>query len=382
MKKVIKVVIPIILAVALAVSIDWDYLTKFLGIVGNAAVQSVTTLESDNSELDNELKNVSVDKFFNFSKMKKSVSDSIETIEGTCEPTETGDVFPSEIPEDKLKKYVKDSFEDQEAFRNHLEVIYHATDLTKQEKMQLTQLNYNNLKPGQKKDLNVYIDGRVINNGDYEDWGKYPSVDWPNNMGLNMNKDVFPISESNLVPQSLDRYGSIRGTNFSVFHGTHRYGFKYRAIPYIPNEEAYHTYCYFDNENYRKFLDILYRHKDVPSAEISDSELKEMTDEINEKIVGNIKKTKKYSVETVTDDEAKAMLVQYQNYLKNADEVLKTYREKHGKDIDTKYGFIGRAAPWYNEKGTVKYYPGGAEQINIAVSGHTLYKLSIIREKP
>ena len=114
--------------------------------------------------------------------MKKSVSDSITEIEGTCEPTETEDVFPSEIPGDKLKKYVKDSFKDQQEFKDHIEVIYHATDLTKKEKMQLTQLNYNNLKPGQKTDLNVYIDGRVINNGDNEDWGRYPSVDWPDSL--------------------------------------------------------------------------------------------------------------------------------------------------------------------------------------------------------
>jgi len=378
MKKVIKIVLPLIIVVAFAASVNWGYVSHFLGIVGNAAISAVTNVDSDGSELEEEIKNLSVDKFFNFDKMKDSVDVSIKDVTDAISPS--GSPNPLESPgpiDDKLKDYVPDSFASQAEFKEHEHDIWHSDQLTKEEKVYVDGLCFEKLTKEQRKDLNVYSDPRVIKNGDYEDWGNWPSIDWPLDMGLDLDKSIEGISELHRVPQDLDRYGALTGTNFSVIGKSG--DFANRAIPYIENPEAYNQYKYFDNKNYRELLDLLWETKD--KGELGDKEAKALALNINKNVVKNII-TKGYTVEAVTDKEAKAFRAQYLDYLESAKAVRKDYKKAV---LKIKYGLMGYAAPWYadntNRTGA-EYYPGGARQVNIAVKGQTLHRLCILRENP
>ena len=271
-----------------------------------------------------------------------------------------------EISESNINsKYICESFEGigrevQNNFNKFLrENVWCDETLSNSEKIEIMKKNFEKLKPEQKKDFNVLSDARVINNPDYSNWGEWLNVNWPDFPGLDKNKEVLGISRENLMPEHLDRFGSPGGKNFGVIPENGKvYSMNERSICYIDNEFAYNDYSYFDNEHYFDVIDCI-KNNDVDA-------LNKVIDDINKKNETNLGHISENKINLWNKD--------YKAFQKDA-QLIALCNEK---GIDTTYGVMGKAAPWYAKDGSI-ITNGGAEQINTPVKGDVLWWLGILK---
>ncbi len=268
----------------------------------------------------------------------------------------------------KLEKYICDSFEGvdkelQDNFNKYLrENVWCDESLSNAEKIDIMKANFEKLTPEQKVNFNVLGDERVIKNPDYSNWGKWPDVDWPSFPGLDPAKEVLGVSRENnvLIPQKLDRIGSLGGNNFGVMpEDGYVFTQDERSICYIDNPYAYNKYSYFDNEHYFDCIDCIKNNdSDALNKVIDDINLKNGT-----------------SIEHVDSDIIERWNASYMKF--QNDPQLKELCAN--KNVDSTYGVIGKAAPWKSADGEI-ITSGGAGQLNTPVSGQILKDLGILKE--
>ena len=100
-----------------------------------------------------------------------------------------------------------------------------------------------------------------------------------------------------------------------------------RSICYIDNEFAYNDYSYFDNEHYFDVIDCI-KNNDVDA-------LNKVIDDINKKNETNLGHISENKINLWNKD--------YKAFQKDA-QLIALCNEK---GIDTTYGVMGKAAPWY-----------------------------------
>ncbi|MBT2730754.1 hypothetical protein J7E63_28495 [Bacillus sp. ISL-75] len=262
-------------------------------------------------------------------------------------------------------KYICETFEGvgkeaQDNFNKFMrENIWCDETLSNADKIEIMKRNFERLTPEQKENFNVLSDDRVINNPDYSNWGQWPDVNWPDFPGLDKTKEVLGLSSENLMPEHLDRIGSPYGKNFgAVLDNWKIYSMDERSICYIDNEYAYNDYPYFNNEHYFDCIDCI-KNNDANS-------LNKVIDDINKKNGTNI--------EYIDEDIMEAWNLDYLQF--QADPQLQKLCLEKG--IDSTYGVMGEAAPWYGKNGEI-ITNGGAKQINTPVSGIALIRLGILK---
>ncbi|PTY77161.1 hypothetical protein B5V89_15590, partial [Heyndrickxia sporothermodurans] len=269
----------------------------------------------------------------------------------------------------KLKKYVCDSFEGtgkevQDNFNKYLrENVWCDETLSNSEKIEIMRENFNRLTSEQKIDFNVLNDEKFLtHNSDYTNWGDWPPVNWPEFPGLDKTQSIISISKENTIPEKLDRIGSLYGNNFATIPES---GIKHtmdeRAICYIDNPAAYHKYT-FESTYYFDCIDCI-KNKDVDG-------LNKIIDEMNFK-------NKDSHIERIDENDMIDWNLQYNKFQNNS--LLKALCEEKG--LDSTYGLLGKAAPWYDEGKNNLLANGGAGQLNTPVSGNVLKYLRILREE-
>ena len=67
---------------------------------------------------------------------------------------------------------------------------------------------------------------------------------------------IKPITRTDSLSDTWDRYGYMGGSNFADVPSTGKYTYSERAIPYVENEAAYHTGT-FNNATYFDKIDAI-----------------------------------------------------------------------------------------------------------------------------
>ena len=130
-----------------------------------------------------------------------------------------------------------------------------------------------------------------------------------------------------------------------------------RSICYIDNEFAYNDYSYFDNEHYFDVIDSI---KNNDSVALN-------------KVIDNINAKEGMNIEYIDEDIMQSWNLDYLNL--GTSQLIKLCEEK---GVNSTYGVIGDAAPWYDKNGDI-ITNGGAKQVNTPVSGAVLLQLGILK---
>ena len=200
------------------------------------------------------------------------------------------------------------------------------------------------------------------NKGNYTNWGDWPDVSWTEFPGLDKSKVIHSISRENIIPKKIDRIGSLSGNNFGMIPESGiPYTIDERAICYIENPLAHHRYT-FDSTYYFDCIDSI-KDKDVDG-------LNRIIDKMN---LSN----GEGSILHVDKDDLIDWNLQYKKFQNN--KLLKTMCAEKG--LDSTYGLMGKAAPWYDESISNILAKGGAGQENTPVSGEILEQLGILKEE-
>lgn len=211
------------------------------------------------------------------------------------------------------------------------------TDLTDEQKVLELQNLFKN--SNYKKDINVPIDAQYVSGFKEDGTIKY---DWPPKLGF-QEGTMKPISNPDDLPPNWDRYGHMRGDNFSDVPSTGSYTYDERAIPYVENKDAYHTGT-FNSATYFDKVDAI-KNGDMNALN------KILSDE---------------GIEAVDSDFFKELTGEYKNYINKI-------KENIGSDIDAPYGLMGSAASWGD-------MCGGAGQYVTPLKGNQMSKIGIMKE--
>lgn len=233
------------------------------------------------------------------------------------------------------------SFESKTDYYEYTNKIGLSKDLTNEEKIEIMKEAYERLED--KTDVNCPADPAYIKGFDAFGHAIY---DWPDNLGFDMDT-VVCISREDALPNKWDRYGSMGGTNFATVPVTGKYTYEERAIPYVENENAYHTGT-FNNNIYFDAIDAIYA-KD--------------REKLNNVLSDN-------GVSEVSESEFNEFVNSYYDYLRSLGSDMNS--------IDAPYGLKGNAASW--EKDGAILMSGGAEQIVTPFSGEQLKQLGIVKQ--
>lgn len=124
------------------------------------------------------------------------------------------------------------------------------TDLTDPEKISELQKLFAN--SNYKTDINIPSDIQYVKGFDTKGNVIY---DWPPKLGFD-ESSIKPISRTDGLPDTWDRYGYMGGSNFADVPSTGKYSYSERAIPYVENEAAYHIGT-FNNVTYFDKIDAI-----------------------------------------------------------------------------------------------------------------------------
>lgn len=124
------------------------------------------------------------------------------------------------------------------------------TDLTDSEKISELQKLFAN--SNYKTDINIPSDIQYVKGFDTKGNVIY---DWPPKLGFD-ESSIKPISRTDGLPDTWDRYGYMGGSNFADVPSTGKYSYSERAIPYVENEAAYHIGT-FNNVTYFDKIDAI-----------------------------------------------------------------------------------------------------------------------------
>ena len=166
--------------------------------------------------------------------------------------------------------------------------------------------------------------------------------DWPPKLGFD-ESTIKPITRTDSLFDTWDRYGYMGGSNFADVPSTGRYTYSERAIPYVENEAAYHTgtfndVTYFDKIDAIKNGDIDGLNALLHNEGISRWDL----------------------------DDFEELCDSYDSFISKANKEL-------GDSVDATYGIKGQAEEWGD-------MTGGAGQIVTPFGGNVLEKIGILKE--
>lgn len=295
--------------------------------------------------------------------VENKLKDVLSRIDGVNLGSKGSKLESTSVKEEFKADYFKESFRDRDDFNAFLrENVWSEKTLSNADKIKITRENFEMLTAEQKVDFNVVGDHKFLTSeSNYTDWGNWPPVNWPEFPGLDKTKPIFSVSKEHPIPENIDRIGSPYGNNFAVIpENGMPLNMDERAICYIDNPSAYHTYL-FDSTHYFDAIDCI-RNKDVDSLN---------------KIIDEINLNNEYGeILHVDKNDLIAWNLEYNKFQNN--QLLKTMCEEKG--IDATYGVMGKAAPWYDESMSTILANGGAGQINTPVSGYVLKQLGILKE--
>ena len=190
-----------------------------------------------------------------------------------------------------------------------------------------------------KADINVPSDIQYVKGFDMKGNVIY---DWPPKLGFD-ESTIKPITRTDGLSDTWDRYGYMGGSNFADVPSTGKYTYSERAIPYVDNEAAYHT-GNFNNVTYFDKIDAIKNgHIDTFNALLH-----------NEGI-------SRWGL-----DDFEELCDSYDSF------ILKANKE-FGDSVDATYGIKGQAAEWGD-------MTGGAGQIVTPFGGDVLEKIGILKE--
>ena len=211
------------------------------------------------------------------------------------------------------------------------------SDLTDAQKIKELQKLFEN--SNYKADINVPSDIQYVKGFDMK--GNV-ICDWPPKLGFD-ESTIKPITRTDGLSDTWDRYGYMGGSNFADVPSTGKYTYSERAIPYVDNEAAYHT-GNFNNVTYFDKIDAIKTgHIDTFNALLH-----------NEGI-------SRWGL-----DDFEELCDSYDSF------ILKANKE-FGDSVDATYGIKGQAAEWGD-------MTGGAGQIVTPFGGDVLEKIGILKE--
>lgn len=152
---------------------------------------------------------------------------------------------------------------------------------------------------------------------------------------------IKPITRTDSLFDTWDRYGYMGGSNFADVPSTGRYTYSERAIPYVENEAAYHTGT-FNNVTYFDKIDAI-KNGDIDGLNTILS--KEGIANVDSSYFKNLQNT-------------------YNDFIDDTSDAV-------GSDIDATYGLKGTVASWGDMS-------GGAGQYVTPLNGSTMKRLGII----
>lgn len=244
---------------------------------------------------------------------------------------------PSSTPEPTATPSVQVAINCYDDFKEASLNIGKRTDLTNEQKVaELQKLLENS---NFKTDINVPSDAQYIDRFDSDGTIIY---NWPPKLGFEEGT-IKPISRTDGLPDTWDRYGHLGGTNFSDVPPTGSYSYSERAIPYVENKEAYHTGT-FNNATYFDKIDAI-KNGDMDALN------KILSDE---------------GIKTVDSTKFAEIQKEYNDRINVAVEAV-------GKNVDVTYGLKGSVAAWGD-------MPGGAGQLTTPLRGSTMEELGILKE--
>ena len=211
------------------------------------------------------------------------------------------------------------------------------TDLTDSEKISKLQKLFAN--SNYKTDINIPSDIQYVKGFDTKGNVIY---DWPPKLGFD-ESSIKPISRTDGLPDTWDRYGYMGGSNFADVPSTGKYSYSERAIPYVENEAAYHIGT-FNNVTYFDKIDAI-KNGDI--------------DLFNDLL-------QKEGITKWDIDEFEELCDNYDAF------ITKTNKEL-GESVDATYGIKGNAAEWGD-------MTGGAGQVVTPFGGDILKKIGILKE--
>ncbi|ROR29199.1 hypothetical protein EDD66_103134 [Mobilisporobacter senegalensis] len=231
---------------------------------------------------------------------------------------------------------LKTTFKSWYDFDNYIKSIGKNSSLSIDEKVLAIQEAYTNVI--NKTDINIPIDSKYVIGFDSNGAVIY---DWPKYLGFK-KESISSITRDSCLPDTWDRSGYMGGKNFSPIPETGAYSHSEKSIPYVVNNEAYHSGT-FNNSTYFDKIDAIKEN--------------DMT-KLNSILVSE-------DIEKVDTNTFNDLVDTYNDFIEDTQEAV--------GDIDATYGLKGIAEEW-------KDLEGGAEQITTPFSGTILKALGILKE--
>ena len=248
----------------------------------------------------------------------------LEVVNNVKRPQQLGNVGESSI----------NSYAD---FSKAVSDIGTRSDLTDAQKIKELQKLFKN--SNYKADINVPSDIQYVKGFDVKGNVIY---DWPPKLGFD-ESTIKPITRTDGLADSWDRYGYMGGSNFADVPSTGKYTYSERAIPYVENEAAYHTGT-FNNVTYFDKIDAI-KNRDI--------------DTFNALLHNE-------GISRWDLDDFEELCDSYDSFISKANKEL-------GDSVDATYGIKGQAAEWGD-------MTGGAGQIVTPFGGDVLEKIGILKE--
>ena len=242
-----------------------------------------------------------------------------------------------EVVGESTEAVIKGGLNSYADFSKAVSDIGKRTDLTDTQKVKELQNLFEN--SNYKTDINVPSDIQYVKGFDAKGNVIY---DWPPKLGFD-ESTIKPISRTDGLPETWDRYGYMGGSNFADVPSTGKYTYSERAIPYVENEAAYHTGT-FNNASYFDKIDA------VKNGDI---------DTFNELLQNE-------GISKWDLDDFEELCDSYDSFISKANKEL-------GDSVDVTYGIKGLAAEWGDMS-------GGAGQIVTPFGGDILEKIGILKE--
>ena len=209
------------------------------------------------------------------------------------------------------------------------------SDLTDAQKIKELQKLFEN--SNYKADINVPSDIQYLKGFDVKGNVIY---DWPPKLGFD-ESTIKPITRTDGLSDTWDRYGYMGGSNFADVPSTGKYTYSERAIPYVENEAAYHTGA-FNNATYFDKIDA-----------IKNGDIDGLNTILSREGIANVDSS------------------YFKNLQNTYNDFIEDTANAVGSNIDATYGLKGTAASWGDMS-------GGAGQYVTPLNGSTMKRLGII----
>ena len=147
---------------------------------------------------------------------------------------EVNDVADAVKTVEKLDGVIESGINSYADFSKAVSNIGTRSDLTDAQKIKELQKLFEN--SNYKADINVPSDIQYVKGFDMKGNVIY---DWPPKLGFD-ESTIKPITRTDGLSDTWDRYGYMGGSNFADVPSTGKYTYSERAIPYVENEAAYH----------------------------------------------------------------------------------------------------------------------------------------------